>query len=59
MDTQEEGALQREQDIEALIRRLPGLSTERCPCPMCMWPELYSTASRSSRRSNLSMLMTG
>jgi hypothetical protein len=24
MDTQEEGALQREQDIEALIRRLPG-----------------------------------
>lgn len=33
MDRQEEGALQREQDMEALIRHLPRLSTERCPCP--------------------------
>jgi hypothetical protein len=33
MDKQEKGALQRGQVMEALIRRLPRLSTERCPCP--------------------------
>jgi hypothetical protein len=33
MDRQEEEVLQREQAMEAFMRRLPRLSTERCPCP--------------------------
>jgi hypothetical protein len=33
MEKQEEEVLRREQAMEALIRHLPRLSTERCPCP--------------------------
>jgi hypothetical protein len=33
MEKQEEGALQRAQDMEAFMRRLPKLATERSPCP--------------------------
>jgi hypothetical protein len=33
MEKQEEEELRREQAMEALIRHLPRLSTERCPCP--------------------------
>jgi hypothetical protein len=33
MEKQEEGARERAQDVEAFMRRLPGLVTERCPCP--------------------------
>ncbi len=33
MEKREEKVLQREQPVEALIRHLPRLSTERCPCP--------------------------
>jgi hypothetical protein len=33
MDRQEEEVLQRAQAREAFMRRLPRLSTERCPCP--------------------------